>query len=580
MALAGLPARLSSVGEQVEDWNDIILPGFYWAPASALNSPGSSLPWSGVVLRLGEGGTVIQTLYQGALDAPADASKPGMRRYQISGAWTPWVAISGSGGGSTSVHWADILEKPATFAPRTQTVTAATGGNDLNQIYATGFYYVQIADAVNRPTDVVNTLNYLMIIQITAAGDGEAIGAQQLVWEMDQNNNTVVRSWTRAGGPWFLPPVWGAWRRTDPTATTSVQGFVELATTTEATTGTDTVRAVTPAGLKAVADTKAPLSHTHGLADITVTALGTTADLNTLTTAGLYHQNQNAAAGTGSNYPAAVAGLLEVYAASSMVYQRYTAYDGRGHWERSRYNTTWYGWRFISDSIADTTGTLPISRGGTGATTAAAARTAIDAAASTHGHALTDANITGILPPSQLPAATDTAIGGVERATQTEVNTGTDLTRYVTPFTLKSTLALPDPMWSRGDSANTLTAGASSWQALTSCQIVFTPARDLWVDIAAGAVCKASSGYTMIGFQIIGGISMAPDIDPAGGSGGAHWTPFTSSTVDTGMTTPTKRVLLPGGTQTTVTLYTRRSVSTGTHTTNYPILTLHPVRWA
>lgn len=45
-------------------------------------------------------------------------------------------------------------------------------------------------------------------------------------------------------------------------------GLIELATTAEATTGTDVVRAVTPAGLKAVADTKAPLSHTHTAADL------------------------------------------------------------------------------------------------------------------------------------------------------------------------------------------------------------------------------------------------------------------------------------------------------------------------
>lgn len=42
-----------------------------------------------------------------------------------------------------------------------------------------------------------------------------------------------------------------------PDATTTTKGAVELATTAEATTGTDTVRAVTPAGVKAVADTKA-----------------------------------------------------------------------------------------------------------------------------------------------------------------------------------------------------------------------------------------------------------------------------------------------------------------------------------
>lgn len=39
-------------------------------------------------------------------------------------------------------------------------------------------------------------------------------------------------------------------------ASATVKGVVELATSAECTTGTDTVRAVTPAGLKAVADTK------------------------------------------------------------------------------------------------------------------------------------------------------------------------------------------------------------------------------------------------------------------------------------------------------------------------------------
>lgn len=39
-----------------------------------------------------------------------------------------------------------------------------------------------------------------------------------------------------------------------PDASTTVKGIVELATSGETTTGTDTVRAVTPAGLKAVTD--------------------------------------------------------------------------------------------------------------------------------------------------------------------------------------------------------------------------------------------------------------------------------------------------------------------------------------
>lgn len=54
-----------------------------------------------------------------------------------------------------------------------------------------------------------------------------------------------------------------------PTATDNTSGIVELATTAETTTGTDTARAVTPAGVKAVADTKAALAHTHAAGDIT-----------------------------------------------------------------------------------------------------------------------------------------------------------------------------------------------------------------------------------------------------------------------------------------------------------------------
>ncbi|WXW92759.1 minor tail protein [Microbacterium phage TukTuk] len=64
----------------------------------------------------------------------------------------------------------------------------------------------------------------------------------------------------------------------------------------------------------------------------------------------------------------------------------------------------------------------------------------------THGHALTDANITGILPAAQLPAASETAQGASERATQAEVNTGTDTTRYVSPATLRNDANLPYAM--------------------------------------------------------------------------------------------------------------------------------------
>ena len=91
-----------------------------------------------------------------------------------------------------------------------------------------------------------------------------------------------------------------------PNATTSVNGLVELATTAEATAGTDTTRAVTPEGLKAVADTKAPalgaddnyvtdaekviLSNTSGTntGDQDLSGYATTASLATVATTGAY----------------------------------------------------------------------------------------------------------------------------------------------------------------------------------------------------------------------------------------------------------------------------------------------------
>lgn len=69
-----------------------------------------------------------------------------------------------------------------------------------------------------------------------------------------------------------------------PAATETAIGAVELATTSEATTGTDTTRAVTAAGVKAVADTKAALVHGHALTDANITGIIPIAQVPTGTT--------------------------------------------------------------------------------------------------------------------------------------------------------------------------------------------------------------------------------------------------------------------------------------------------------
>lgn len=79
-----------------------------------------------------------------------------------------------------------------------------------------------------------------------------------------------------------------------------------------------------------------------------LTELAGGVNLDTLTTTAVYSQEQNADATSGSNYPNALAGVLEVYAAPSanMVWQTYTLYqnNSRVFYKRSRYNGVWSPW--------------------------------------------------------------------------------------------------------------------------------------------------------------------------------------------------------------------------------------------
>ena len=62
-------------------------------------------------------------------------------------------------------------------------------------------------------------------------------------------------------------------------------------------------------------------------------------------------------------------------------------------------------------SSTSLTGTLPISKGGTGATTSSAACSALGAASSTHTHALTSTSLTGMLPITKGGTGSSTANG-------------------------------------------------------------------------------------------------------------------------------------------------------------------------
>lgn len=81
-----------------------------------------------------------------------------------------------------------------------------------------------------------------------------------------------------------------------------------------------------------------------------VTELSGPVDYNTMTTTGVYHQGSynDARASTNGAHPDP--GLLEVFSASGLTYQRYTAYRGGGTYIRSYYGyiDTWEPWQKVA----------------------------------------------------------------------------------------------------------------------------------------------------------------------------------------------------------------------------------------
>lgn len=169
------------------------------------------------------------------------------------GVWaTP--PVPDGGGGTVSLEWAEILNKPSTFPPSSHNhaigdvsgLQTALDGKQTAGNYAPATHShtaAQISDSTATGRSVLTAAD--------AAAARTAIGAGTSNLALGTTASTA-----KAGN--YSPPA----------ATTTAQGVVELATTAEATTGTDTARAVTPAGLKAVADTKAAATHSHAISDV------------------------------------------------------------------------------------------------------------------------------------------------------------------------------------------------------------------------------------------------------------------------------------------------------------------------
>ena len=201
-----------------------------------------------------------------------------------------------------------------------------------------------------------------------------------------------------------------------PPATTTRQGIIEIATSAEVDTGTDTARAVTPAGLKRRIDTRAPAARTltagNGLtgggdltADRTI-AIGTPGTIS--------GSSSNAVTATSHTHAVSFP-VTSVAGKTGAV--TLTVGNVSGAAASARTITAGNGLTGGGDLTADRTLTL-----GTPGTLSGSTTNAVTATSHTHA----------------ISAATSTLRGVVELATSAETRDGEDAARAVTPAALAS----------------------------------------------------------------------------------------------------------------------------------------------
>ena len=232
-----------------------------------------------------------------------------------------------------------------------------------------------------------------------------------------------------------------------PVASETLAGIVELATNAEATTGTDDTRAVSPKSLKAVADTKAALLHTHSYNDLTDKPASGSAVPATDSVAGIVELATNAEALTGTDtVRATTPANLKAVADTKAALVHTHSYNDLTDKLTTATETTSGIVRFASSTEA-TTGTetaravTPVGLKAVGDTKAPLSHTHTATQVSGLATVATSGSYADLGNKPTIPtvvAATDTASGIVELATNAEALTGTDTVRAVTPAGVKA----------------------------------------------------------------------------------------------------------------------------------------------
>lgn len=339
-------------------------------------------------------------------------------------------------------------------------------------------------------------------------------------------NNGQVLTTVGGAAQWATlpaPPV------VEPASTTQA-GIVELATTSEATAGTDAARAVTPAGLKAAIDAIPAETHSGAGASSVALGPGATADGLLSVAVGSASADGGAAVALGWGATADVDGAVSIGVASSVA-----AVGG-------------------------------VAVGG-GATVAAGAE---DGAAFGSGATASHARSTAIGAGAQTTKADQLVLGTAGQ-------------EVLIPGNLVVKQPLPEPLIDFGADSFAITAAAATWQNVGGSTAVTFGAltRPLVVRIQYNGIASTTAGsaYVMLGVGIRGGLVLDPETDQQLGITKFAHTPFTNA----GNLVPlfgSKRVTIPAGVACDFRLWARRSSTSGAASLNYTKLEVIPEKWA
>jgi hypothetical protein len=296
---------------------------------------------------------------------------------KVAGDWGSGVSLVGGGGGGGGATDLEGLTDVDLTSPANLHILQYNGSQWVNVLGSTVFSAAaHNHDAAYQPLDA--DLTSIAALTTTAYGRAFLELANQAALvallpayqPLDSDLTSIAALSTTAYGRALLELAnQAALMALIASSTDTAAGKVELATNAEAQTGTDTVRAVTPAGLKAAIDD----------AKTAILGVGVPAALDTL-------DELAAALGDDANFAANVTSSL---AGKQPLDSDLTSI--------ASLTTTTYGRAFLE--LANQAGLMAL-----------------------------------------LQAATETASGIAELATQTEVNTGTDDVRIVTPLKLATRL--------------------------------------------------------------------------------------------------------------------------------------------